>query len=235
MTGYTSAGVLPICIHNRMPYALLGREEFTARTRRWADFAGRKKSTDADEYETAAREFCEESVHCVTLDGVETNTVEAVAKHLRAQNFVLRLVIEKASKGKRILFVVMAQYDRGLVQRFAAVRAAHMHLERFTQRSVGNFSRWWLPGTVVDGQTGRAMVLPDYYEKSALQYWGFDDLGLAVQNSGTIPYTARNPAAYFRLDMIPVLNATLPILTDGSLMAQLSFSGAVATCPWRPS
>lgn len=235
MTGYTSAGVLPICIHNGAPYALLGREEFTARTRRWADFAGRKKSTDVDEYETAAREFCEESVHCVHLNGVASNTVDAVAKHLRAQNFVLKLLIEKASKGKRILFVVLADYDRGLVQRFAAVRAAHMHLERFTQRSVGRFSRWWLPGTVIDSQTGRAMVLPDYYEKSALHYWSFDDLDTAVKNNGTIPYTARCPAAYFRLDMIPVLNATLPILCDGSLLTQVSFSGAVATCPWRPS
>ena len=107
--GYASAGILPVCRINGVPHALLGREEYN-RSKRWADFAGRKKATDTDVYATAAREFCEESVHTVHLNGVTCNSVEAVAEHLRLGNYILRVTIEKVSKGKRVVFVVLADH-----------------------------------------------------------------------------------------------------------------------------
>ncbi len=232
---YASAGILPVCRINGVPHALLGREEYN-RTKRWADFAGRKKASDADVYITAAREFCEESVHTVHLTGVECNSVESVADHLRRGNYVLRVTIDKISKGKRVVFVVMADYDRGLVQRFAAVRAAQMHLDRYMPKvHTENYQQWWLPGTVMHQDTGRVLVLPDYFEKAALQYWSFDALMQAVANNGSIPFTARSPAASFRLDIVPLFNAVLPILTDDSLLRPTVFTGAVAVCPWSPT
>ena len=233
--GYASAGILPICRIDGLPHALLGREEYN-RTKRWSDFAGRKKGTDVDVYATAAREFCEESVHTVQLNGVKSNSVQAVAEHLRQGNYVLRITIEKVSKGKRVVFVVLADYDRGVVQRFSAVRAAQMHLDRYIPKlHVGNYQQWWLPGTIIQPNTGRVFVLPDYFEKALLQYWPFQLLNQAVANHGTIPFTARSPSASFRLDIIPLFNAVLPILTDGSLSRNTVFTGAVAVCPWSPT
>ena len=99
----------------------------------------------------------------------------------------------------------------------------------------GDYQQWWLPGTIMQRDTGRVLVLPDYFEKAALQYWSFAALMQAVANHGSIPFTARSPSAAFRLDIVPLFNAVLPILTDGSLARPTVFTGAVAVCPWSPT
>ena len=236
MDTYTSAGILPICRHphTRKPLAILGREEYSPRYKRWATFGGRKKSTDVDVYHSAAREFCEESVHSIKLANLPHTNVEQVAKYLREGNYVLKITIDKAGRGRRCEFVVMAQYEEGLPQRFMALRAAQTQLERYRRREGGpEKTPWCIPGTLLNPKTGEAFVIADYFEKASIQFWGFDDLQQAADNNGYLPYNRRGScSSYFRLDFVPLLRTVLPILADPEPVVA-GFSGAVSVCTWQ--
>ena len=236
MDTYTSAGILPICRHplTHRPFAILGREEYSSRYKRWCDFGGKRKSTDADVYHSAAREFCEESVHSVFLENLSGTSVEQVAQHLRDGNYILKISIDKAGRGRRCIFVVMARYDEGLTQRFAALRAAQMQLDRYRRRDRGpDMVPWLIPGTLINPTTGECCVIPDYFEKAAIQLWAFDDLQMAADNNGYIPYHRRSAcSSYFRLDFVPLLRVLLPILSDPEPVVA-GFTGAVSVCTWQ--
>jgi len=236
MDTYTSAGILPICRHplTHKPFAILGREEYSPRYKRWATFGGRKKSTDVDVYHSAAREFCEESIHSIALANLQSTSVLQVAQYLREGNYILKIIIDKAGRGRRCEFVVMARYEEGLPQRFMALRAAQLQLERYRRRENGpEMVPWWIPGTLINPATGECYVIPDYFEKASVQFWGFDDLQLAADNNGYIPYTRRGAcSSYFRLDFVPLLRTLLPILTDPEPVVA-GFTGAVSVCTWQ--
>ena len=137
-----SAGVIPIFVDSKKKRIriLAGRERniagWTEGSRKWSYFGGRKKIDDVDVFETAAREFVEESLAVIP----NQNSIEQVADSLRNGNFLMRIDVGEPEnnvtkqtqmksndiKWNEIFyfhtcFVVQVSYDRSIGEQFQTV------------------------------------------------------------------------------------------------------------------
>lgn len=231
---YTSASVIPV---SRDPLGnlnfVLGLEQYAARNRRWCEFGGRKKPSDADCFETAAREMCEECCHTLRIVDLPVLTVDSLARFLRNEEYVCAIIIERMSKGNRIVFLVETEHDPGLSQRFQTVRCAMNDVVR-QQRSeneLGQWVNWWLPGVMVNPNTGFIRVLPDYYEKSSIQVFSQRDMQQVIDTNGIL-FRRTSSSFYFRQDFVPLLRLLLPLVNTPTCPSTTTV-GTTQVIPWN--
>lgn len=231
---YTSASVVPVSRDSAgVLHFVLGLEQYAARNRRWCEFGGRKKSSDADCFETAAREMCEECCHTLRIVDLPVLTVDTLARFLRRGEYVCALVVERMSKGQRVVFLVQTEFDPGLNQRFQTLRCAMSDVVRQqrAEHELGQWVNWWLPGVMLNPDTGYIRVLPDYYEKSSIQMFTQRDMQHVVDTNGIL-FRRTSNAFYFRQDFVPLLRILLPLMNAPTVPARV-VTGTTLVIPWN--
>jgi hypothetical protein len=234
-TPYISAAVLPVCVSPRKENLfLLGMEQYAVRNKRWCEFGGRRKQSDVDCFETAAREMCEECCHTLRVVGITHLSVENMSKFLRDGDYVCAIVLDKLNKGQRIIFVVHMEYDIGVCNRFSIVRAAMSETMRHQrlEDEEGQWVSWWLPGILLNPHTGCCKVVGDYYEKTSIGYFTYSDLTKVVETNGILPFKRGvSSTCYFRQDFVPLLRLFLPYLVS-KISPPHDFVGHTEVLPW---
>ena len=127
------AGILLFCNHNGNIHFLLARESFSSKWNLpWSGFEGGSKSSE-DVYETAAREFIEESMGIIP----NWNTVDAVLVKLRAGDYFSRidLVVENKTKSDMLYttFMVQIKYEPYLLKQFSNTRKMMRYIHAITK------------------------------------------------------------------------------------------------------
>tara|TARA_B110000046_G_C12993224_1_gene398804 strand:+ start:432 stop:1364 length:933 start_codon:yes stop_codon:yes gene_type:complete len=134
------AGILPVALHpERGACFLLGKERYINHWRgslKWSGFEGGRKSEEEIEC-TAAREFIEESLGTVRLNG-EDPEIENVADMLRRGDYVARIVLcilhgEDADRRYHVTYVVEIPYDDSYGERFSTRRRTLFDLQTKVQ------------------------------------------------------------------------------------------------------
>lgn len=133
------AGILPISIdgENRVR-VLLGKERYVNHWRgslRWSGFEGGRKCGESVE-ETAAREFVEESMGVVSLDG-RPATIENVSDAMRKKQYFARIVLcmttDSVEKRYHVTYLVQIEYLKDVSSLFLKRRAAALDLQLKSQ------------------------------------------------------------------------------------------------------
>ena len=123
----TGAGVLPIAKHNGKIYCLLGKERFINHWRgslKWSGFEGGRKPNEKIEY-TAAREFVEECIGIVKIDG-KSITIDSVLQFILEKRYFAKIVIcichnDFSEKRYHVTYVIEVDYQH-IEEEFQAER-----------------------------------------------------------------------------------------------------------------
>ena len=119
------AGILPISVDDRGDIRLLlGKERFISHWRgslKWSGFEGGRK-TGEDVVRTAAREFIEESIGIVKINGC-TPTIDSVVKHVEAGKYVARIVLcivhgDNHERRYHVTYLIEVPYDTEYTDKF---------------------------------------------------------------------------------------------------------------------
>jgi len=111
MTKCIGASIIPfaICRRTHGIFFLLGKEKFCKKypsdSEKWSDFGGRRKKTDSDPCDIAAREFYEETIGCVRFfapDKVPRRGYKDISESLRNGEYVCKFSF---SVGKNCQYV----------------------------------------------------------------------------------------------------------------------------------
>lgn len=120
------AGVLPVSVDEHGEFRiLLGKERYINHWRgslKWSGFEGGRKMGETVEW-TAAREFIEESIGVVEVNGV-SSTVESVAEYVADQQYIARIVLciihgeNNSERRYHVTYMIQVPYDTEYVSRF---------------------------------------------------------------------------------------------------------------------
>ncbi len=128
-THIIGAGILPVSVddhgHVRL---LLGKERYINHWRgslKWSGFEGGRKTGEQIEH-TAAREFVEESIGVVSIDGCAA-TIDSVERFVNSNQYVARIVLcithgDNAEKRYHVTYLVQVPYDKEYTTKFTGRR-----------------------------------------------------------------------------------------------------------------
>lgn len=143
------AGVLPVSVDEHGEFRiLLGKERYINHWRgslKWSGFEGGRKMGEAVEW-TAAREFIEESIGVVDIDGVAA-TVDSVAEYVVNNQYVARIVLcilhgdNNSERRFHVTYMIQVPYDTEYVSRFNGRRRIVTDLQHRQQQMNRLFER----------------------------------------------------------------------------------------------
>lgn len=132
-----AAGIACVAKHpsTHQMYMLLGKDtgspEWPRVKNKWSDFAGKPDKEDVDVYETAAREFLEESLGVVVcfdeVQGNRSRRVRYIADRLRRGDYIHRVDIDVVNSknnpecriiGQRTCFIIEVPWSTDICDRF---------------------------------------------------------------------------------------------------------------------
>ena len=131
------AGIIPVSVDEHGTCRLLlGKERYINHWRgslKWSGFEGGRKSGEAIE-QTAAREFIEESIGVVSIDGASP-TIESVVRFVRDHKYIARIVLcivhgdQPPESRYHVTYLVQVPYDTDYVTRFVGRRRSVVELQ----------------------------------------------------------------------------------------------------------
>lgn len=200
------AGVLPFTISpDGTLFFLLGREQYVQGWRgseTWSAFEGGTKPHDANVYETAAREYIEESLG-ILHETCTRDTISDVRRSIENGDYALRVTLciknsdsdapSKHHKRFHSTFVRLFEWDNGIMERFKIARDALTQLSYDLKNAARTDEPQIVPQTfrdhaaVVDkripGNATMLDVASDFLEKSEVQLWSAYQLKEVVLNT----------------------------------------------------
>lgn len=198
-------------------FFLLAKDSFVRRdqcTPQWSDMSGSAERSDTDVYETAAREFVEESIGVVQFEcGVRGHDVQSVAQMLRDRRFLFCIHMKSMYGSRknrylrnRLTFVVQVPWQPELPETFAILR-----------RQLCKMSCQWK--TREEKEESLPVVRAEWMEKSCLSWWSLPRLyqlrckgGHRGNNSSNKRYQP------FRRSFLPTLTTVVEIINERQTM-----------------
>lgn len=199
------AGVLPFTISpNGTLFFLLGREQYVQGWRgseTWSAFEGGTKPYDANVYDTAAREYIEESLG-ILHETCTRDTISDIRRDIENGDYALRVTLciknsesDVSSKNHmrfHSTFVRLFEWDDGIIERFKIARDALTQLSSDLKNAAKADKTQIVPesfrghAAVIDkrvpGNTTMLDVASDFLEKSEVQLWSAHHLKEVVLN-----------------------------------------------------
>lgn len=121
--------------HHGLPWILLAREvagKWCGGGCTFSDFGGSAEPTDADAEATAAREFCEESLFCVSVPGVTgplKQRAQLLAEQLRDGDYLFRVNFPVTNRNAVYsMFVKQVEWQDDITSRFKQARRKLLRL-----------------------------------------------------------------------------------------------------------
>jgi 8-oxo-dGTP pyrophosphatase MutT (NUDIX family) len=204
-----------------LPFFLLGRQRLDAtnplRGQRWNVFGGRRHSgVDVDVFDTAAREFVEET--CAELqffpsDSLPLRDFRDVSAALRAGKFLfsirLNYMFRKQARAY-LLFVCQVPWAPSMPHRFTMLQSA------CTARRGAHWNTLCLQAhpclTLAPhhaGTSGGAVPKPCFTEVETVAWWSLPQLRRAVFEREGMLVTHLGESGFIRSMLVPLLGATL--------------------------
>lgn len=145
----TGAGILPVSVDEHGEFRiLLGKERYINHWRgslKWSGFEGGRKMGEAIEW-TAAREFIEESIGVVSIEGA-LPTINSVAKYVVDQKYIARIVLcivhgdNNPERRFHVTYMVQVPHDTDYVSRFNGRRRIVTELQHRHQQMTRLFEQ----------------------------------------------------------------------------------------------
>lgn len=198
----SSVGVLCFSVDptNHNIYVLLGRESnfedlVDGRDGPWCDFGGKPKGGESI-IDTAAREFVEESLACVTLDRatLPSQYKERFTQQLKDGQYELLLRMYYGTV-LRIYYLVRVPWQPEVSERFDLLRSS---LFKAHESQACSFSLMKHPAVHVDDAQA-VHIRNTHLEKCEVQYWGLDRLNYVINRYG------KYKGHVFRRSFLPAL------------------------------
>lgn len=209
LTGRTVQGAcfVPLAVTNgvQVPFILMGKQTFNWRTpmrgNRWSLLGG-SSNTDEAPWETAAREFWEETcgeVRTGVSDELSRRDWRTLATDLRDNKTVFHLTLEYMQGGvprSYHVYVKLVPWDPHITRRFKQFRKAALGSGR---------------GRLLDVHPAMAggHLRPECNEMSDLQWWSVHKLHKAVFNRGGIITNHKGQVMCIRMSTVPLLAVVL--------------------------
>lgn len=182
-------------------FLLLGQEQ----NEQWCDFGGHLQEEE-DALQGAAREFAEESLCVVQLDGEETGKNETE----RAEQYA-RLVQDQLQANKYFLRLEISSVEDESKLAFLPIRVYYLKRVHWQPDVAARFADLRQRLLLADDETlcnHPAINNDAWFEKVAVDWWSVDRLRQVMRNDG------KYKEQRFRKSFLPVLNIILNKLSN---------------------
>ena len=215
-------GIIPYSINEDGKYVvLLGQETFVARWRgslKWSGFEGGRKFGESVEI-SASREFIEESMGVVSIDGVNNATIEDVHQFLLQKKFMARVLVcilhennGEQQKRYQLTYLINIPYDEKCTHSFEKLRADFLDLnakliehKKMLNTICNNELPFIREGSIVKGNKVKAIIDVFVSNKNELVVTYLEECGIQklrkeVPNNETLSLYLRWFSSRLHLD-----------------------------------
>ena len=188
------AGIVPFMISPQKEiFLILGKEKITPRWKgsdKWSGFEGGRKNPETVE-ETAAREFCEESLNCICVNTSSKQCLYSdILNMLQNKEYTLRLVFctKQAKKCMQyhVTYVIQVPFQINTTKKFMEKRIQLLQLEEIN-RNLNNMSCDFLDGKpyMIEGMAYEKSIIKSIFKA----YVQSDKLAILLQTETDQIYT----------------------------------------------